>query len=65
MDITHRQDQTVKVFSMDYSKVGGSSLQKCRLQIANHQSPQRNIPEHFDSDQQRCENLSCYKIINL
>ena len=29
------KDQTVKVFSMDYSKVGGSSLQKCRLQITN------------------------------
>jgi len=32
------KDQTVKALSMDYSKVGGSSLQKSRLQITNHHS---------------------------
>jgi hypothetical protein len=30
------KDQTVKVLSADYSKVGGNNLQKCRLQIINH-----------------------------
>jgi len=30
------KDQTVKVLSTDYSKVGGSNLQKFRVQITNH-----------------------------
>jgi hypothetical protein len=51
------KDQTVKVFSVEYSKVGGSNFLS-EMSVGNYQSPERNIPEHFDSHQQSCVNLT-------